>query len=180
MSKQIYAGIGARRTPKDIQQMMQKIGEIQALIGYKLHSGGAKGADSQFEAGHRKVNSDNLEIFLPWDGFNKRYLTDSANTIGVSKKASQIALRYHPAWGHLSNQSKKLMARNAYQLLGPNLDAPVNLIICWTPDAKIVGGTGQALRMAGDLKIPVANLANQEIHGLYMRLINNYTKTTLV
>lgn len=52
------------------------------------------------------------------------------------------------------------MSRNVYQVLGPNLDDPVEFIICWTKDGKASGGTGQAIRIANDYGVPVFNLKN--------------------
>ena len=69
------------------------------------------------------------------------------------------------------------MARNAMQVLGPNLDDPSAFIVCWTPDASDgsktspkTGGTGQALRIAHEYKIPVYNLADDRYKkfGSYM------------
>jgi hypothetical protein len=51
-----------------------------------------------------------------------------------------------------------MMARNCYQMLGLDLKTPVEFVICWTPQGKGAGGTGQALRIARDLKIPIYDL----------------------
>ena len=50
------------------------------------------------------------------------------------------------------------MARNCHQVLGQDLKTPVDFIVCWTKDGGESGGTGQALRIARDLNIPVYNL----------------------
>lgn len=55
-----------------------------------------------------------------------------------------------------------LQARNAMQVLGPNLDRPADLVIAWTPGGLIEGGTGQALRMAEKYGIEVRNLGRPE------------------
>lgn len=52
------------------------------------------------------------------------------------------------------------MARNAHQLLGNSLKSPSLFILCWTDGGRVTGGTGQALRMAPDLGIPVINLGS--------------------
>jgi predicted Rossmann fold nucleotide-binding protein DprA/Smf involved in DNA uptake len=65
-----YAGIGSRETPKDICLYMTAIAKRLASLGYTCNSGGADGADSAFERGA----VINRQIFLPWDGFNKRYI----------------------------------------------------------------------------------------------------------
>ena len=54
------------------------------------------------------------------------------------------------------------MARNSYQVLGRNLDDPVEFVICWTPGGSGSGGTGQAIRIAKDYQIPVFDLGSPE------------------
>jgi len=171
---QSYAGIGARKTPTKIKKMMINLGMVYGHLGYKLNTGGAAGADESFEKGHKAMAPDNLEVFLPWNGFNNRDDSDPCNTIGVSTEALLLARKYHPAWDKLSEGARKMMARNAYQLLGSDLNKPVDLVICWTPQGKIIGGTGQALRMAKDLKIPVANLGTKKHHDLFMKIVDKF------
>jgi hypothetical protein len=62
----------------------------------------------------------------------------------------------------LSYGAKKLMARNCHQVLGQDLKTPVDFIVCWTKNGNINGGTGQALRIAKKLNIPVYNLFFEE------------------
>lgn len=50
-----YAGIGSRKTPKNVLDFMFEIGKELALLGYVLRSGGAEGADSAFEKGADSV-----------------------------------------------------------------------------------------------------------------------------
>jgi hypothetical protein len=49
--RMIYAGIGSRETPQATLDLMNLIGFTLAQKGHSLRSGGAKGADSAFEAG---------------------------------------------------------------------------------------------------------------------------------
>jgi len=46
-------------------------------------------------------------------------------------------------------------------ILGLELDKPVDLVICWTPDAEVVGGTGVGLKLAKSREIPIINLAKK-------------------
>ena len=39
-----------------------------------------------------------------------------------------------------------------------DLATPVNCVVCWTRDGKASGGTGQAMRFAEYLEIPIFNL----------------------
>ena len=66
----------------------------------------------------------------------------------------------HPARGRLSPAAKKFMTRNFHQLLGKNLDDPVDLVAAFSPGGKAVGGTGQNIKSAKHLGIPVLNLGS--------------------
>lgn len=145
----VWAGIGSRETPKTILGIMNRIGlELCLNRNSILRSGGADGADTAFAKGYEsKPNSFHL------------YRAQDANPASIL-----LAAKYHPNWGACSEYAKKLHARNGLIVLGPELNDPVDLIICWTPKGQIVGGTGQALRIANDpkYKIPVWNLGNLE------------------
>ena len=148
-----YAGIGSRKTPDDILEMMTKIAEGLSR-NYVLRSGGASGADTAFEkgAGDKKVS------YIPWSGFNE----SKEKYIPVSSAAMRLAGEFHPGWMYLSYPVKKLHARNCYQVLGENLATPVDFVICWTPGGQEKGGTAQAIRIAKANGIKVFNLANEE------------------
>jgi hypothetical protein len=70
--------------------------------------------------------------------------------------------KYHPAPEKLREFARRLMARNAYQILSTTLKDPVDFVVCWTKAGKLVGGTAQALKIAMDWNIPIYNLANFE------------------
>lgn len=149
----IYTGIGSRETPTELKNDIKTIVEHLNKKGYTLRSGGAPGADSFFEE-----HAEKKEIYLPWRGFNG----NTSLLFNPTPEAFEMAQKYHPNWGRLSYGAKKLMARNCHQVLGLDLKSPTDFIVCWTKDGKATGGTGQALRMAEDLKIPVYNLYNTE------------------
>ena len=161
-----YSGIGSRETPLSIKETIKEIVEILNKKDYILRSGGAPGADSFFEE-----FADKKEIYLPWPKFN----ANSSELNSVCKNAYKVAKKFHPAWERLSEAGKKLMARNSYQVLGQDLQTPVDFIICWTPGGKLKGGTAQAMRIANFCHIPVYNLFDtdkilhyfREVHGNY-------------
>ena len=112
------------------------------------------GADIAFELGAGEIK----EIFLPWKGFN-----NSENSfIDIPQKAYDIAEKFHPAWNNLKDYVKTLHARNSLIVLGKDLETPADFVICWTKKGNIVGGTGQALRIAKMHEIPIFNLAIEE------------------
>ena len=150
----IYTGIGSRSTPEPILALMRHIGHEMAMDGWTLRSGGAVGADSAFAEGCGTKGMS--EIYLPWFGFNDEGVP--VDRLGNFDEAMDIAEQFHPAWHKCSSGAKKLHARNVYQILGIDLNTPTNLVICWTPNGKRTGGTGQALRLAEALDIKIFDL----------------------
>lgn len=161
-----YAGIGSRQVPREIIDDMTSIARLLEKRGWRLRSGGAHGSDLAFQLGTQV-----RDIYIPWNGFNGFY-DSMTGFIDVTKKnnyreAELLAKKYHPKGAGLKGTGLKFMARNAYQVLGDDLNTPSEMIICWTPDGvettttNKTGGTGQAIRMAIDLNIPVFNLYNQ-------------------
>ena len=170
-----YAGIGSRETPDPILRMMYTIALRLSSHQYILRSGGAPGADTFFEKG-AFFEDEYKQIFLPWKGFNG----NRSNLWYIPPEAFEITARYHPAWKRLNEPARKLMARNAQQILGENLDTPVEFVICWTPDGctrhetrtKETGGTGQAISIASSHGIPVYNLKNEIDQQLIVEMLD--------
>lgn len=157
MSELIYAGIGSRETPSNILDIMRSLGMAMANRGHLLRSGAADGADTAFEAG---CGGGKKEIYLPWPGFQRRATSERGIRAYPTPEAFDMAAKYHPNWAACSSGAMALHARNCHQVLGWDLNTPADLIICWTVDAKGGGGTGQAIRLAKALKIPVFDLAD--------------------
>src|SRR4051812_10381420 len=162
----VYAGIGSRRTPGDIFELMVECARLLASRGWTLRSGGAKGADTAFANG-AYLWAPKVELYLPFHRYNGHQY---ARLYSPTDAAYRMAERYHPVWGRLEAPARTLMARNCHVILGPELDDPVSRIICWTPDGTLdgqgpdSGGTGHALRVAAG-EAPAAkvtNLARQE------------------
>lgn len=158
-----YAGIGARQTPKPYLDLMRDIAAKLALQKMTLRSGGADGADSAFEYGHRVAMTaqraefvQEPEIFLPWKGFNRN--ESSLVARDLPGKAAVIAAAAHPNWRALRPAAKWMHTRNVAQVLGADLETPSEFVICWTPKGSGSGGTGQAIRVAQEYDIPVYDL----------------------
>jgi hypothetical protein len=169
----IYAGIGARVTPPEVLELMTRLAGRLEDDGWRLRSGGARGADAAFEAGVQVPG--NRAIYLPGQSFNGRaagaggYI-DSTQLPGWQQALETVA-QYHPAPDRLSPFARNLMARNAMQILGPNMDRPADLVVAYTPGGAVQGGTGQALRMAGALGIPIRNLGNPDVLASVMQYL---------
>lgn len=152
-----YAGVGSRRTPDDVLREMYDLACILSIRGWVLRSGGADGADEAFERG-----ANEKEIYLPWPRFNG----NPSRLCRVSAEAIEESLKFHPTPDILNDASRKFMGRNLYQVLGQDLRTPCRFVVCWTPFSteaafdpkKWIGGTGQAIRIAGHRNIPIYNL----------------------
>lgn len=162
-------GIGSRETPYEIIKMMHGIGAdlCHSSKGFTLRSGGADGADTAFEFGADAVVGE-VEIFLPWKGFNKD--SEQRKDLPVSDlylaampkdrvlKAKEIAARHHPVWNRLTHGAQLLHTRNVFQVLGRNLDSPSNVLICWTKGGGVKGGTATAMKIAKEHGVQIFNL----------------------
>ena len=167
-----YAGIGARPrradrptgSPPDVLNTLVATGEGLARAGWGLRSGGAAGCDEAFERGARQAGRAGMQIFLPNDGFNGRtsngreYLLshDSA----LEAEAVGMVRDLHPRGDRLSGFALRAMARNCFQILGPDLESPSKAAVCYTDKGEIIGGTGFALRLCAQNDIPVINLGD--------------------
>lgn len=142
----IYAGIGSRETPKEILELMTLAAKAFADKGFTLRSGGAIGADVAFEKGC----GTNKQIFRAKD---------------CTEAAKEMTSKYHPAWDKCNDYARNLHGRNCQILLGQDVTnpEPVKFVLCWTKDGKDTGGTGQAIRIATDMGIPVYNLYHKEV-----------------
>lgn len=155
-----YTGVGARKTPQHILKLMTAMAVKMTSLGYTLRSGGAIGADTAFELGA---------------GPKEIYVANQANEAAMS-----IAAKFHPAWDKCSRYAKMLHGRNAFQLLGINLNLPSLYCICWTPDGATThrervyqtGGTGTAISIADAYNIPVINLAIPSHYNTYIEWLN--------
>lgn len=167
----IYTGIGSRKTPEMLLIHMTQIAEYLSSK-WTLRSGHADGADMAFEVGC----SGSKEIYVPWPTFNGCTDCIDPSTFINYQEAMTIAENLHPNWAACKQGVRKLHTRNVYQILGKDLNTPTDLVICWTPDGKDSGGTGQALRLARELNIPVFNLFNPQCEvdlPLYITLLED-------
>lgn len=161
--KLIYAGIGSRKTPEDICYIMYDIAYQLAEAGWLLRSGHADGADKAFERGVIEHRIGEMEIFIPWFGFNEApYNHPSYIRPKATQELADFSAQFHPNWNKCSDAAKLLHMRNACQILGLDGHTPVDMVICWTPLGLGTGGTGQALRIAQANNIPIFDLGGPD------------------
>lgn len=129
-------------------------------LNYVLYSGNANGSDVAFQEG----SDGKCVIMLPWSGFNEdEYDYEFSRdyfVIGDEKEGIESVDKYHPNPSALKRGAKALMARNYYQINGYRKYPRVSLVVCCTDVkyGKVQGGTGQAVRIAEDLGIPIINI----------------------
>lgn len=154
----MYAGVGSRSTPGDVLDEMRVLAGRLAAAGHTLRTGGSSGADEAFLAGARTAGGQ-FEVHLPWYGFNGMGYSTNIHAYS-SQQARMVAAAAHPAWDSLSDQTKRILTRNAVVVLGPDCNEPVEFVVCWAPGpSSREGGTNHTRRIAEAHGIPEVNLA---------------------
>ena len=186
----VYAGIGSRETPLEIQQSMNDVAKELESIGYTLRSGNAIGADKAFEGAPQPWSKDSKGSVKQWSKYSHKVKNKEIfKAENATDKARKIAKEIHANPTALSGIGLDLMARNTNQIFGSKLDTPVDFVLAWTPlneqgkpvtkhedksydkDKKAkkargeetfdTGGTGQAISYASLKGIPVINMADK-------------------
>jgi hypothetical protein len=135
---------------------MTAFGAFAHQNGWWIRSGHADGADYAFEEGAGR----SCIVYLPWWGFNEQKPLHGTPRIKeeVDQRALAIVRKHEPYVDELNKPMQLIKCRNVYQILGENLDRPVQVVICWTKGGAAIGGTGLAMKIASDKNIPVLNL----------------------
>lgn len=167
----VYAGIGSHCSPPDILGLVESLAATLARHGWVLRTGGSPGADQSFYRG-AVAGRGVVELYLPWPDFEAHAWKANDDKVRVLSKPSidayAIAAEFHPNWNRQSPDARHLIARDGHQVLGADLLTPVHLVVCWTLDGSLdgqstrAGGTGQALRIAREHRVPVLNLARPD------------------
>jgi len=152
-----YAGIGSRKLNVDEWEMCSKVGHWLAKQGWTLHTGAAQGADQAFAEGALKAQGK-VSLFVPWPSYEYKW-TEIARARGAErftlqywhKEAFASVDQYHPNPSTLKDTVRKLHARN-YLII-----SECKFVIAFPkPDPQgNLGGTGQGIRIAEGLGIPV-------------------------
>ena len=163
-----WAGIGSRQTPDPVLADMTALARRMADAGWHLSSGGARGADSAFAAG---TPVERRTIWLPKPRHNGLTGPDChVLTPEREQECMKIAGELHPWWHEKDEHVRKLHARNVAILLGPDLDRPVDAVVCWTEGGRLRGGTAMGIRIAREWGIPVLNLGSMTMEVAWEKL----------
>ena len=163
-----YAGIGSRDITDTENSTIVRLASLLQKRGYVLYSGNADGADIAFQYG---CNGFGVS-FLPWIGFNQHLHSKVIKCHNITTDAYASVDMFHPAPEKLSKAARTLMARNYHQIHGIYNLPRVDFVVCCATikGDEVTGGTGQAVRIAKSLGIPVINLRDPLWEG-YVRLI---------
>lgn len=166
-----FAGVGARKTPPPVLDLMRGVGARLSEAGAHLRSGGAAGADTAFFEGARDAGEGAAEIFLPKP---RRDVPDGI--LASSPVFDRMARNFHPKPAAITpdpgnpNDRRahlmRLMSRNGNQVFGRDFTNPSCGLVCWTPGGRGEGGTGQAIRLARSTGIPVLDLGCPHLAGV--------------
>lgn len=162
-----YAGIGSRKTPGSILDVMSKAAYYLAIKNWSLRSGGAQGADRAFEDailchdklpridGRKATTGHHLTIY-------RSAHIKQAPENEKSEELNKIARTYNKGFDSKPLYVQGLLVRNVQIILGHYANNPVKFVVCWTPNAQPVGGTGMGIRIAEAHNIQVHNLADPD------------------
>ena len=171
-----YAGIGSRDITKTEEVQIKTIAKQMARENFILYSGNADGADIAFQIG----SNSQCVLMLPWKKFNEdSYSTTGcieAFDLGDSKDGLWSVDKFHPNPSALSDGGRRMMARNYHQIHGNGRWPLVSFVICCSKevDGNVIGGTGQAVRIAKSLNIPVFNIRKKgwgEVLGQFIKTL---------
>jgi hypothetical protein len=158
----IYAGIGAKKTPNHILSIMRSVAEYLAAKDWILNTGAAPGADQTFAEGALKKGGT-VNLFIPWPNYEKGWIKGLHGNVNVTvlkpdihTEAINSVYKYHPAAKILKNSVLFLHARNYLVLEN------IKFAVCYTSGGKVVGGTGQSIRILNGRKKNMFNLGNNE------------------
>ena len=144
----VYAAVGASSAPPEIRATMTSLARDMESRGYLLRTHKGCDASGAFAAGAQRSQIVAIDR-------SQRALLD-------------IAREIHPAPWLLPAHILQLIGRDARMLFGEDLDAPVDLLICWTEDGcctreavtRETGDCANAILLATTTKIPVINIHN--------------------
>ena len=160
----IITGIGNRRiTPDDVFRIEEFCNKYSS--GNTLRSGEADGSDFYF----RKFwQGDMMELYLPWDDFNKNKRTDVIEKFTHTITPEQVTVCKDIIHKHgieyLGNRKQSvinLKTRNVLQVLGKDINTKSDLVVYCaelTTNGSVSGGTRTAVDLAKKLGIPTYNL----------------------
>lgn len=151
------ACIGTRDATRLELQLCRAIGSYLVRKGHTISTGNALGCDQAYAYGANTWRPKQVELWLPWPSYEKDAIREGniVHAERIPQWAFEMAERMHPAWDRCSQAVRKLHARNCQIVRGCGL-------VIALPGKFRLGGTGQGMRVAKHLGIPVRDLRSHE------------------
>jgi hypothetical protein len=172
-----YACIGSRETPQHILKLTFRFTNILAELGYSMYSGGCpKGMDYAGLRGaysHKNSDKSKNRIYISWEGMSGlRHDPENGfycpqDHFENYKEAAALGEKARGGWHNAGRGSVAHHSRNPYQVLGDDLNSPVDFVLTWAPyksnGPQVTGGTATAVKIALERDIPVFNLIEPDL-----------------
>jgi predicted Rossmann fold nucleotide-binding protein DprA/Smf involved in DNA uptake len=141
--------IGTRDPTEEQEFKGGYLAERLSMAGHRIATGAAPGIDA---AAMRGAMTGQLDVFLPWPSFSAALIPRHAKRTVFSEVLHADWMKsveeFHPAPRSLTPAARRLHARNYGIVEGA-------AIVVALPQRGEGGGTGQGIRIARGLKIPV-------------------------
>jgi len=136
--------VGTREPSPAQQDLCVRISRAFRDLGMELVTGAAQGIDALAASVWNEVCPERVTLVLPWAGYNQDVLVAGNRVLVYSdqKEWADSVREFHPAPERLRAGAFKLHARN-YGIV-----SLADFVIAFPKDGKVVGGTGQTIRVA--------------------------------
>lgn len=156
--------------PEEIKQEMFSI--IDKLLA-KQYTIRINGDDKEFIAKLNALNSQHIEVYIPWKGFND---IDSKYYFNYDALKS-IARANFLGWDKIPDTVKAILTRNVRMLLGTSNNSVCLCVVLYTPDGatnksevtKESGKFSFIISIANKFGLPVINLKKQKLVEMFLK-----------
>lgn len=199
-ASKVFAGVGALKTPNGnnhpIGEIMGKMAyQMCYAKDWVMTSSGRSGAESFFEQGLYAQNKDPFETgrlkrFIPYLGYNQHTKGVVIAGDDLLSKARKMLMdmeiypkdKQLPRFIELEGEDRNSLSEaeitvahyhclNVFLVLQDDLQSPVDMLVCWTPDGAVTkdeyqigvtGSSGIAISLANALGKPVFNMKRED------------------
>jgi len=163
--------------PPEIEKKFVDISKILMAKGFMLRYNGDQ---EPFINQVLDIDLARVEMYLPWKSFNTSITPKMKRP---NEKAYHVAAYYHKAFKKLPNPVRAILARDVHVILGENVDNPIKLMLCYSPDGaetikqidyKKTGNISFSISICDVLGIPVFNLKNEDAVSRLVELVKTF------
>ena len=149
-------------TPPEVKQKFYHLASKLIGKGYTIR---LNPDDPDFVKQVQALSTKNVELFLPWRGFNQLESKHTFNTL----TSKDVAQRHFPAWEKIPDAVKAMLANQVRMIFGDNNNSITLMLITYSPDgasrnAEITKETGRVsfiIKMACSYGFSVVNMGKQ-------------------